>query len=185
MRAYSVDLRRKIVDAVRRGLAKAEVAQTFGISRSSVKRYVKMDVEFGSLAPSKPPGSKPKINGTAQRLLELDLKERPAATLAQRCIYLREMTSIRVGISTLWWALKRLGYSHKRRSVGAAERDEFDRAAWRAMVAWTVEPERLLFVDECGTHTSLAAIYGYAPGASACICRCQEPGARTPRCYRA
>jgi transposase len=31
------------------------------------------------------------------------------------------------------------------------------------MVAATVEPERLLFVDECGTHTSLAPIYGYAP----------------------
>jgi transposase len=25
-----------------------------------------------------------------------------------------------------------------------------------------VEPERLVFVDECGTHTSLAPIYGYA-----------------------
>jgi transposase len=25
------------------------------------------------------------------------------------------------------------------------------------------EPERLVFVDECGTHTSLAPIYGYAP----------------------
>jgi transposase len=32
------------------------------------------------------------------------------------------------------------------------------------MVAATVEPERLVFVDECGTHTSLAPIYGYAPG---------------------
>ncbi len=31
------------------------------------------------------------------------------------------------------------------------------------MVAATVEPERLVFVDECGTHTSLASIYGYAP----------------------
>jgi transposase len=37
------------------------------------------------------------------------------------------------------------------------------RAAWRAMVASTLEPERLVFVDECGTHTSLAPIYGYAP----------------------
>jgi len=33
------------------------------------------------------------------------------------------------------------------------------------MVAWAVEPERLLFVDECGVHTSLAPIYGYAPTA--------------------
>jgi transposase len=30
-------------------------------------------------------------------------------------------------------------------------------------VAAAVEPERLVFVDECGLHTSLAAIYGYAP----------------------
>ncbi len=31
------------------------------------------------------------------------------------------------------------------------------------MVAAEVEPERLLFVDECGTHTSIGPIYGYAP----------------------
>jgi hypothetical protein len=31
------------------------------------------------------------------------------------------------------------------------------------MVAAAVEPERLLFVQECGLHTSLAPIYGYAP----------------------
>src|SRR5215208_4952653 len=45
----------------------------------------------------------------------------------------------------------------------ATERDEFQRAAWRVTVAAAVEPERLLFVDECGVHTSLAPIYGYAP----------------------
>jgi transposase len=31
------------------------------------------------------------------------------------------------------------------------------------MVAAVVNPERLIFVDECGTHTSLGPIYGYAP----------------------
>ena len=31
------------------------------------------------------------------------------------------------------------------------------------MVATAIEPERLRFVDECGTHTSLAPLYGYAP----------------------
>jgi transposase len=45
----------------------------------------------------------------------------------------------------------------------ATERDEFERATWRVMVAAAVDPERLIFVDECGTHTSLAPIYGYAP----------------------
>ncbi len=45
----------------------------------------------------------------------------------------------------------------------AAERDEFDRAIWRATVTAAVEPDKLVFVDEMGTHTSLAPIYGYAP----------------------
>ena len=31
------------------------------------------------------------------------------------------------------------------------------------MVAASVEPKRLLFVDECGLRTSLGPIYGYAP----------------------
>ena len=30
-------------------------------------------------------------------------------------------------------------------------------------MARAVAPERLVFVDECGTHTSLAPLYGYAP----------------------
>jgi hypothetical protein len=40
----------------------------------------------------------------------------------------------------------------KERSVGAGERDEFLRAAWRVMV-----------VDEMGTNTSLAPLYAYSP----------------------
>lgn len=31
------------------------------------------------------------------------------------------------------------------------------------MVAAVADPESLVFVDECGLHTSLAPIYGYAP----------------------
>jgi hypothetical protein len=31
------------------------------------------------------------------------------------------------------------------------------------MVAAVVEPDRLVFVDECGRHTSMAPLYGYAP----------------------
>jgi hypothetical protein len=51
----------------------------------------------------------------------------------------------------------------EKRGRVATERDEFERAAWRVMVAATVEAQRLIFVDECGAHTSLAPIYGYAP----------------------
>lgn len=155
MRAYSPDLRRKIVGAVERGVTKTEVARTFDVSRSSVKRYVKMDLETGSLEPSKPPGPTPKIDDTAEKLLESDVEERPAATLAQRCNYLLQITGIRVAISTLWRALRGLGYSHKKRSVEASERDEFDRAAWKVMVADEIEADRFVFVDEMGSNTSL------------------------------
>jgi hypothetical protein len=68
----------------------------------------------------------------------------------------------------------------------ATERNEFDRAAWRVMVEATVEPERLVFVDECGTHTSLAPLYGYAPkGERLRLSVPRASGARTPRCFRA
>jgi transposase len=46
--------------------------------------------------------------------------------------------------------------------VGALERDEFLRCAWRVMLAERVEPERLIFVDEMGTNTSLSPIYGWS-----------------------
>jgi hypothetical protein len=53
-------------------------------------------------------------------------------------------------------------------------------------VAGVVEPERLVFVDECGTHTSMAPIYGYAPkGERLRLAVPREGGARTPRCSRA
>jgi hypothetical protein len=39
------------------------------------------------------------------------------------------------------------------------ERDEWLRAAWRVMVAREIAPERLVFVDEMGTNTSLSPLY--------------------------
>jgi transposase len=37
------------------------------------------------------------------------------------------------------------------------------RTAWRVLVAEVLDPSKLVFVDECGTHTSLAPVYGYSP----------------------
>jgi transposase len=50
----------------------------------------------------------------------------------------------------------------KKRSVGASERDEFLRAAWRVMVAEDLGAERLVFVDEMGANTSLAPLYAWS-----------------------
>jgi transposase len=51
----------------------------------------------------------------------------------------------------------------KKRSVGASERDEFLRAAWGVMVAGEMDADRLVFVDECSTNTSLAPLYAWSP----------------------
>jgi transposase len=45
--------------------------------------------------------------------------------------------------------------------VGASERDEFLRAAWRILVAGRVESRRFVFVDECSTNTSLTPLYAW------------------------
>ena len=73
MNAYSEDLRRKIVEAVQRGMPKAEAARAFGVGVSSVKRYVTTYREGRSLAPKRRPGFKPKLDEGAKRLLEADL----------------------------------------------------------------------------------------------------------------
>src|SRR3954467_2682508 len=63
MKAYSEDLRRKIVQALEKGTSKSEVARAFGVGLSSLKRYVAMAREGRSLSPKKRPGTKPKIGG--------------------------------------------------------------------------------------------------------------------------
>ena len=58
----------------------------------------------------------------------------------------------------------------KKRSVGAAERDEWLRAAWKVTLAQHIDPERLVFVDEMGANTSLSAIYAYSPKGQRAYC---------------
>ena len=50
----------------------------------------------------------------------------------------------------------------KKRSQRASERDEWLRLAWRVTLG-TLDRRRLVFVDEMGTHTSLARLYAYSP----------------------
>ena len=84
MRAYSQDLRRKVLEAVERGMSKAQAAHLFGVSPSSaVKRYARMACRGSSLTPKKGSGRPPKIHEQAKKLLEEDAKERPAATPSQ------------------------------------------------------------------------------------------------------
>src|SRR5215212_10147850 len=114
MNAYSEDLREKIVEALGRGTTKSEAVRTFGISRSSVKRYAKLAKEGRPLAAKKRPGLKPKLGQAARKVLEEDLEERPAATLRQRREFLRAVAGVSVSESTVSRMLRRLGWSRKK-----------------------------------------------------------------------
>ena len=46
--------------------------------------------------------------------------------------------------------------------MGAGERDEFLRAAWRALVAGETDAARLVFVDEMGSNISLSPLYAWS-----------------------
>lgn len=114
MNAYSTDLRKKIVEALRRGTGESEAARAFGVSLSSVKRYAKLDDEGRPLTPKKRPGSPPKIGANAKRLLEADLQERPTATLEERREFLGRAARVSVSKATVSRMLKRLGWSRKK-----------------------------------------------------------------------
>jgi transposase len=114
MNAYSEDLRKKIVEATERGTPNTEVARAFGVGVSSVKRYVATAREGRSLAPKRRPGSKPKLDERARKLLEADLEERPAAILPERREFLERVAGIRVSDSTVSRMLRRLGWSRKK-----------------------------------------------------------------------
>jgi transposase len=114
MDAYSLDLRKKILEAKERGMPTSEVAKTFGVGLSTVKRYAATARQGRPLAPKKHPGSKPKIDEGARRLLEADLEERPAATLPERREFLRRTCGVSVSDSTVSRMLKRLGWTRKK-----------------------------------------------------------------------
>ncbi len=54
------------------------------------------------------------------------------------------------------------GVDTKKRSLGATERNEAAREQWRQTVK-AVDPRRLVFVDESGTHTALTRLFARAP----------------------
>ncbi len=81
MKAYSEDLRKKIVDAIeQRGMSKAQAAKTFGLGISTIKRYASKARRGEPLTPGTAPGKRPKMDEKVRKLLEEDLHERPLVT---------------------------------------------------------------------------------------------------------
>lgn len=115
MKAYSTDLRERVILAAKQGIPQAEMAKVFAISLSTIKRYLKQWRETATLEAKPIPGRPSKKLGPLQLDLGQMLAAAPDATLEQHCQSWEQMHGIKVSISTMSRAIKRLGWTRKKR----------------------------------------------------------------------
>jgi transposase len=123
MAAYSLDLRKRIVDAVERGLAsKRDIARTFSVHETFVHKLLRQKRQRGDLAPLPHGGGATAILNQDHLMTLTELvADSPDATLAQLREQLRKKARVEASISTIWRALDALGLSRKK-SRGAMTR---------------------------------------------------------------
>lgn len=114
MRAYSPDLRAKILAAVDAGMTITTAAKTFGVGEETIRRYRKLRTETGSLNPRPHPGRPPRIRPEQMEHLWTQLVEHPTAILAEHCDLWEQRTGMRVGITTMYHAIRRVGWTRKK-----------------------------------------------------------------------
>lgn len=114
MRAYSTDLRERIVRVVADGQPMREAARRFGVSVSAVKRYVLRQQETGSLERKPIPGRPRAIRHEQEAILRARLEAEPDATVLEQCAWWAEHQGQAVSEATMWRALHRLGWTHKK-----------------------------------------------------------------------
>ncbi len=114
MRAYSMDLRVRVLADCEAGLRTSEIAAKQRVSESWVRRFKQRRRETGEIAP-RPSGPTPpqKLAGQDERLRAY-LQSRPDATLKD----VRRDLGLAVGLSTLWRKLKELGLTLKKSPAG-------------------------------------------------------------------
>lgn len=110
MRAYSMDLRERVLADYDAGMSNEAVARKYRVSSRWVYNLRKRREETGDIAPRRgKTGPKPKLAEHSQRLLQL-VEEQPDATLEE----LRERLGVAVCVTTIWKTLKALGVTLKK-----------------------------------------------------------------------
>ncbi len=115
MRAYSTDLKERLVRAVANGQPLREAARRFGVAVNTVKRAVVQQRETGSLERRPIPGGPRRIGREQEALLLARLQEAPDATVLEHCAWWAEHQGQQVSEATMWRAMRRLGWTHKKR----------------------------------------------------------------------
>lgn len=112
-KAYSMDLRKRVIEARDQGQTLVEVAKRFAVSTSFVEKLQQQRRERGTLEP-KPHGGgrRPRLASAHDETLRALLFTMPDTTLAE----LREKLGVKVHLSTLWYRLRRLGLTFKKKT---------------------------------------------------------------------
>lgn len=134
MKAYSLDLRLRVVDAIARGEGTLEeVAAYFRVGLTFVKRMLRVHRQSASLAP-KPHGggAQPALNDWQRERLRAAVETRPDATLKELQEVVAAECQVRVSEATLCRELQRLHLPRKKKSFVASERSKKNAAPFGA-----------------------------------------------------
>src|SRR3954453_6272098 len=115
MNGYSKDLRVRVLGAVDRGTPRRETAGLFGVSLSTLKRWLRRRRDGENLAPRPSPGRTPRILATTEekRVLRAQLEANDDATLERYCELWKERHGARVSPATMSRAVRKLGWTYK------------------------------------------------------------------------
>jgi transposase len=114
---YSLDLRERIVRYVEQGSSARAAAAVFGVSASTAVRLVAAYRRDGAIVPKpqgRAPGTAGKLPAHMDFLIE-QVKSKSDITLRELADALRDVRGVDVHLSSIHRALKRIGYSYKKR----------------------------------------------------------------------
>jgi len=164
MQALSLDLRERIIKRWQQGQSKSGIARAFMVSLSSVKRFIKRYQTFGHVEPTVQGHMHSKLNAGLRKRLARQLEVYPDFTLAQHVERWnrRHGENVQVSETLLSRFFRHLGWTRKKKTIGAAERNEAEREAFRAVMK-TLPVEQVVVLDEIGTRIGMIPLYARAP----------------------
>jgi transposase len=115
MSAYSQDLREKVMAAVAAGKqSNRAIAETFGISESTIEKWTRRLRETGSVAAKPHAGGHPRVLAAhAARIRQL-IDAQPDISHAELCAQLKAETGVRANTSMMVREVQRLNLPRKK-----------------------------------------------------------------------
>lgn len=114
MRAYSLDLRQRIIAALEMGQAVGAVAARFAVSPRTVRRYRQQWRAAGTIAARTSPGRPALIRAHQHDALTVLVRATPDATLARYCQQWAAVTGVVVSEATMCRTLQQLALTRKK-----------------------------------------------------------------------